>query len=108
MFAARSQHAHTGRVNEEQRDDDDDCSLRVLAHDFLTFAFILSMRPIHRPIHEMAIAPDKWDKMSPDEQQTARSEGKIRFPVSRLGFFRHSRENLFLVDGKGDAHDDAD
>jgi hypothetical protein len=34
----------------------------------------------------MAIAPDKWDKMSPEEQQTARSEGKIRFPVSRLAF----------------------
>ena len=81
-------HTHTGRVSESSSDDE--CSLRLLAHDFLTFAFILSMRPIHRPIHEMAIAPDKWDKMSPEEQQTAHSEGKLRFPVSSLALLSHS------------------
>jgi hypothetical protein len=52
-----------------------------LAKDFLTFAFMLSMRPIHRPIHDLAILPDVWDKMTIDEQTAARAKGKIRFPV---------------------------
>lgn len=39
------------------------------------------MRPIHRPIHELAILPEVWDRMSPDEQKDARAQGKIRLPV---------------------------
>lgn len=39
------------------------------------------MRPIHRPIHNLAILPEVWDKLSPDEQKKARAEGKIRLPV---------------------------
>jgi hypothetical protein len=39
------------------------------------------MRPIHRPIHELAILPEIWDRMSADEKKTARNEGKIRLPV---------------------------
>jgi hypothetical protein len=39
------------------------------------------MRPIHRPIHELAILPEIWDKMTTDEQEAARAQGKIRLPV---------------------------
>lgn len=39
------------------------------------------MRPIHRPIHNLAILPEIWDKMTPDEQLEARTQGKIRLPV---------------------------
>lgn len=52
-----------------------------LAKDYLTFATVLSMRPIHRPIHELAILPEVWDKLPADEQNKARAEGKIRLPV---------------------------
>ena len=47
----------------------------------MTFATVLSMRPIHRPIHDLAILPEVWDKMSADEQKAAREQGKIRLPV---------------------------
>ena len=40
------------------------------------------MRPIHRPIHDLAILPEVWDKMSPEDQKAARAQGKIRLPVS--------------------------
>lgn len=53
-----------------------------LEKDSLTFSLMLSMRPIHRPVHELAILPETWDKMKPDEQEAARAQGKIRFPVS--------------------------
>ena len=43
---------------------------------------MLSMRPIHRPVHDLAILPEVWDKMKPAEQAAARAQGKIRFPVS--------------------------
>jgi hypothetical protein len=49
--------------------------------DYLTFATVLSMRPIHRPIHDLTILPEIWDRMSPDEQIAARTQGKIRLPV---------------------------
>ena len=39
------------------------------------------MRPIHRPIHELSILPEVWDKMPSDEQIAARAQGKIRLPV---------------------------
>ncbi len=58
-----------------------------LAKDYLTFATVLSMRPIHRPIHELAILPEIWDRMSPDEHVIARAEGKIRLPVSKSKSF---------------------
>ena len=53
-----------------------------LEKDFLTFALMLSMRPIHRPVHEMAVLPEVWDKMSPEAQETSRAQGKLRAPVS--------------------------
>ena len=53
-----------------------------LEKDFLTFALMLSMRPIHRPVHEMAVLPEVWDKMTPAEQEAARAQGKLRAPVS--------------------------
>lgn len=53
-----------------------------LEKDFLTFALMLSMRPIHRPVHEMAVLPEVWDKMTPEEQEAARAQGKLRAPVS--------------------------
>jgi hypothetical protein len=49
----------------------------------LTFATVLSMRPIHRPIHELTILPEMWDQMTPDEQIAARAQGKIRLPVRK-------------------------
>jgi len=55
-----------------------------LANDYLTFATVLSMRPIHRPIHDLAILPEIWDRMSPDEQAAARAQGKIRLPVRKI------------------------
>ncbi|CAF0809195.1 unnamed protein product [Adineta ricciae] len=57
--------------------------LGVQDKDYLTFATVLSMRPIHRPIHDLAILPEVWDKMSADEQKTAREQGKIRLPTER-------------------------
>ena len=42
---------------------------------------ILSMRPIHRPVHDLAVLPEVWDKMTSDEQAKARAQGKIRVPV---------------------------
>ena len=62
--------------------ENDDIFLN-LAKDYLTFATVLSMRPIHRPIHDLAILPEVWDRMSPDEQVAARAQGKIRLPVSK-------------------------
>ena len=53
-----------------------------LEKDFLTFALMLSMRPIHRPVHEMAVLPHVWDKMTREEQEAARAQGKLRAPVS--------------------------
>lgn len=61
-----------------------------LGKDYLTFATVLSMRPIHRPIHELATLPEVWDKMSPDEQTKARAEGKIRLPVREVKFLTYS------------------
>ncbi|CAF0965974.1 unnamed protein product [Rotaria magnacalcarata] len=58
-------------------------ALGVQAKDYLTFAAVLSMRPIHRPIHDMAILPDIWDRMSPDEQRAARAQGKMRLPSEK-------------------------
>jgi hypothetical protein len=52
-----------------------------IAKDYLTFATVLSMRPIHRPIHDLAILPEIWDRMSSDEKAAARAQGKIRLPV---------------------------
>ncbi len=54
-----------------------------IAKDYLTFATVLSMRPIHRPIHDLAILPEIWDRMLPDEQAAARTQGKIRLPVRK-------------------------
>ncbi len=42
------------------------------------------MRPIHRPIHDLAILPEIWDRMSSDEQINARTQGKIRLPVRKF------------------------
>ena len=47
------------------------------------------MRPIHRPIHDLAILPEIWDQMTPDAQKEARAQGKIRLPV-------RERKRLFL------------
>jgi hypothetical protein len=44
---------------------------------------MLSMRPIHRPIHDLTVLPDVWDKMTAEEQQEATAQGKLRFPVRR-------------------------
>ncbi|CAF4415383.1 unnamed protein product, partial [Rotaria sp. Silwood2] len=57
--------------------------LGVQEKDYLTFATVLSMRPIHRPIHDLAILPEIWDRMSPDEQIAARAQGKIRLPSEK-------------------------
>ena len=51
---------------------------------------ILSMRPVHRPIHDLAILPEVWDRMPSDEQEAARVQGKLRLPVSELPL--HSQE----------------
>jgi len=45
------------------------------------------MRPIHRPIHDLAILPEVWDRMSPDEQLAATAKGKVRLPVRKNPFF---------------------
>jgi hypothetical protein len=66
--------------------ENDDVFLN-LAKDYLTFATVLSMRPIHRPIHELAILPEVWDGMLPDAQAAARDQGKIRLPVRKLKCF---------------------
>ncbi len=63
------------------------CCLLDIARDYLTFATVLSMRPIHRPIHELAILPEIWDQMSSDEQIAAREQGKIRLPVRKNYLF---------------------
>jgi len=48
------------------------------------------MRPIHRPIHELAILPEVWDRMPPEEQMAARAQGKIRLPVRKKHLFSTS------------------
>ncbi|CAF3465003.1 unnamed protein product [Rotaria sp. Silwood1] len=58
-------------------------ALGVQEKDYLTFATVLSMRPIHRPIHDLAILPEVWDRMSPDEQIEAHTQGKIRLPSEK-------------------------
>ena len=65
---------------------------------------MLSMRPIHRPVHELAILPEVWDKMKPADQAAARAEGKIRFPVSeKRGAISRTLDCRFL-DGEGISH----
>ncbi len=44
------------------------------------------MRPIHRPIHDMAILPEVWDRMSAAEQIAASAQGKVRLPVRKNPF----------------------
>ncbi|UJR36819.1 hypothetical protein I4U23_029533 [Adineta vaga] len=58
-------------------------ALGVKDKDYLTFATVLSMRPIHRPIHDLAILPEIWDQMSSDDQKAAHEQGKIRLPTER-------------------------
>ncbi|CAF0763225.1 unnamed protein product [Rotaria sordida] len=58
-------------------------ALGVQEKDYLTFATVLTMHPIHRPIHELAILPEVWDRMSSDEQKAAHAQGKIRLPTEK-------------------------
>lgn len=66
----------------------------LLEKDYLTFSLMLSMRPIHRPIHEMAVLPEVWDKMSPAEQAEARAQGKLRAPVRETDDLNHPSSNF--------------
>jgi hypothetical protein len=45
------------------------------------------MRPIHRPVHNLTVLPEVWDRMTPDEQVAARAQGKLRLPVRQKPFF---------------------
>ncbi len=56
------------------------------------------MRPIHRPIHDLAILPEIWDRMSHDEQVAARAQGKIRLPVRENKTNSIYLISLFLID----------
>ncbi|CAF3588152.1 unnamed protein product [Adineta steineri] len=71
-------------------------ALGVQAKDYLTFATVLSMRPIHRPIHDLAILPEEWDRMSPDEQKDAREQGKIRLPTERELFALSPQQKMAI------------
>ncbi|CAF3442623.1 unnamed protein product [Rotaria socialis] len=71
-------------------------ALGVQAKDYLTFAAVLSMRPIHRPIHDMAISPGVWDRMSPDEQRAARAQGKVRFPSEKEFLNMNSQQKMAI------------
>jgi len=71
-------------------------ALGVQEKDFLTFALMLSMRPIHRPIHDMAVLPEVWDKMTPEEQELARVQGKLRAP-SEKEFLTMSPEEKLAI-----------
>jgi hypothetical protein len=46
----------------------------------MTFAAFLTMRALHRPIHNKFIFSDKWDTMSEKEKEEALKDGKIKIP----------------------------
>lgn len=46
----------------------------------MLLATLLTMRPLHRPVHDMFIFDKTWQKMSAAEREKAREEGKIRIP----------------------------
>lgn len=47
----------------------------------MIFAMLISMKPLHKPIHPKFIYNSAWVKMSPEERMQALSEGKIRIPT---------------------------
>jgi hypothetical protein len=55
------------------------------------------MRPIHRPIHDLAILPEIWDGMSSDEQILARAQGKIRLPVRTKNPFFPPKNLIYFI-----------
>lgn len=86
------------KVRIEENDDDFFISILDTEKDYLTFAAVLSMRPIHRPLHELTIMPEVWDRMSPDEQKAARAEGKMRLLVrSSLVYYSFHKLTLFIL-----------
>lgn len=44
---------------------------------------MLTMKSLHRPVHEKLIFSSDWAKMSESEQKKALSEGKLRLPSPR-------------------------
>ena len=59
----------------------------------MVFAAFLSMRPLHRPIHDKFIFNTDWLKMSEKEREKAIQEGKFRLPSTKE-FKNMSKEEL--------------
>lgn len=47
----------------------------------MLLATLLTMKPLHRPVHDMFIFDKTWKKMSAVEKEKAIEEGKIRIPT---------------------------
>lgn len=51
-----------------------------LEKDYMLLGTLLTMKPLHRPVHDMFIFDKTWQKMSAAEREKANAEGKIRIP----------------------------
>lgn len=47
----------------------------------MLLATLVSMKPLHRPVHDVFIFNSTWKKMSREEREKATAEGKIRIPT---------------------------
>lgn len=59
----------------------------------MIFSAFLSMRPLHRPIHDKFIFNSDWIKMTEKEKEDAIQQGKFRLPSTKE-FKKMSKEEI--------------